>query len=101
MLIFHKPETSPEFPGGNKALLKFIAKNLKYPNPEVHAKVYVRFVVSAEGYVKNIEIVRGVDKRLDIEAVRVVSILPRWTPGKQDGKAVDVYYTVPVNFQLQ
>jgi len=103
--IFFIVEDMPEFPGGELALRKYIANNIKYP-PEaqekgVQGKVYVTFVVSKDGSVANCKIARGVGPSLDKEALRVVNSLPKWSPGKQRGQAVNVSYTVPINFVLQ
>jgi protein TonB len=95
----------PSFPGGDEALLKFIAEALKYPDAAIsngiEGRVTVRFVVSSDGTVKRAEVLRGVDPLLDQEALRVVSTLPKWKPGKQNGKAVPVWFFVPVNFKLK
>ncbi len=94
----------PEFPGGEVALRKFIAENIQYPDisreSDVQSKVYIRFVVTKTGEVANIEIVRSVDILLDQEAMRVISMLPDFKPGMQKGKPVNVYYTVPININL-
>ena len=94
----------PEYPGGVNELLKYLSKNVRYPEAAKKAKkqgrVVVQFVVDKEGNITNPSVVRGVDKDLDAEAVRVISSMPRWTPGMQDGKAVAVKYTIPVMFRL-
>ena len=103
--VFFIAEEMPEFPGGDTALRKFIASSVKYPEIAVkngvQGKVYVSFVVCNDGYIANAKITRGVDPSIDKEALRVVSALPRWKPGTQRGKAVNVQYTVPINFTLQ
>ena len=103
--VFFIVEEMPEFPGGDESLRKFIAENVKYPNiareNDIKGKVYVRFCVTYKGAVDQVTIARGVDPLLDEEAIRVVKSLPPWKPGKQRGKAVNVWYTVPINFQLQ
>ncbi|MCJ7446843.1 MAG: energy transducer TonB [Bacteroidales bacterium] len=95
----------PEFPGGNQALLDYIAKNIKYPEEaimnNIQGKVTLKFVVNADGSVNRIEILGGVDPLLDQEAIRVVSTLPKFRPGKQNGIPVPVWFMVPVNFQLK
>lgn len=95
----------PRFPGGEQELLKFIAKSIKYPRDAqengVQGRVICSFVVDVEGRVVEPEIVRGVFTSLDNEAKRVIAGMPRWTPGKQDGKTVRVLYTVPITFRLQ
>ncbi len=103
--VFFIVEDMPEFPGGEMALRKYIAKHVKYPviaqENGVQGKVYVTFVVGKDGSINNARIARGVDPSLDKEALRVVNGLPRWKPGKQRGKPVNVSYTVPINFVLQ
>ncbi len=98
-------EEMPRFPGGDQELLSFIAKNLKYPvisqENGIQGKVFIRFVVTATGDVKNVTVVRSLDSYCDREAIRVISALPRWIPGRQNGRNVPVYYTVPIIFKLQ
>jgi protein TonB len=102
---FVSVEEMPKFPGGDAALLKFLAEAIKYPEDAIanglEGRVTLRFVVSSDGSVKQVEILRGVHPVLDTEAIRVVSTLPKWTPGKQGGKPVPVYFTVPVSFKLK
>lgn len=103
--IFFIVEEMPEFPGGETALRQFLANSIKYPviaqENGIQGKVYVTFVVGKDGSVYNATIARGVDSALDKEALRVVNSLPKWKPGKQRGKPVNVSYTVPINFVLQ
>ncbi len=103
--VFFIVEDMPEFPGGEMALRTFIANAIKYPviaqENGIQGKVYVTFVVGKDGSVNNASIARGVDPSLDKEALRVVNTLPKWKPGKQRGKPVNVSYTVPINFVLQ
>ena len=103
--IFFIVEDMPEFPGGEAALRQYIANSVKYPEPAmkkgIQGKVYVTFVVSKDGSVADCKIARGVDPSLDTEALRVINSLPKWSPGKQRGIAVNVSYTVPINFKLQ
>lgn len=103
--VFFIVEDMPEFPGGEMALRAFIGNAIKYPviaqENGIQGKVYVTFVVGKDGSVSNATIARGVDASLDKEALRVVNTLPKWKPGKQRGKPVNVSYTVPINFQLQ
>lgn len=103
--VFTIVEEMPSFPGGDAELLKFIAKNIVYPpiaeENNVQGKVILRFCVTYKGTVEQISVVRGVDPALDAEAIRVIGLLPTWKPGKQGGKPVNVWYTVPISFQLQ
>lgn len=103
--IFVVVEKMPQFPGGDLGLRKYIATHVKYPNVAresgIEGKVYLRFCVTSTGAVKKVSVLRSVDPLLDKEAMRVVKSLPKWTPGEQRGKKVNVWYTVPINFQLQ
>ncbi len=104
-LAYKIVEKMPKYQGGDLELRKFLATNIKYPQEArqsgISGKVYVKFVVNKEGFVENVSIARGVHSSLDDESVRVVKLLPRWEPGEQDGEKVNVWYTVPINFQLQ
>lgn len=95
----------PRFPGGDEALLKFIAKNVKYPKDAqssgMQGRVICSFIVEKEGTVSNIKLLRGVSPALDKEAMRVITTFPKWTPGKLKGQPVRVLYTVPITFRLQ
>lgn len=95
----------PIFPGGDKALLKYIAENTVYPEQAIQTEsegtVYVRFVVTKTGKIGDVLIMRPVDPALDEEAMRVIKTLPQWTPGKNDGRPVNVWFIVPVRFALQ
>lgn len=103
--IFQVVEEMPEFPGGMAECMKFLSKNIKYPNIAqengVQGRVIVQFVVNKDGTIVDPVVVRSVDPYLDKEALRVIKAMPKWKPGKQRGKAVRVKYTVPVTFRLQ
>lgn len=102
--VFVMVEEFPVFPGGDVALRKFLADSVKYPEEAkkqgIQGRVFVNFIVDKEGYVKNVKVAKKINEYLDAEAVRVVSSMPRWTPGKQRGEAVSVSYTVPIKFAL-
>ena len=102
--FFMVVENMPEFPGGDLGLMKYIQKNVKYPaiakEYNITGRVFVSFIVDKKGSVTNVKIVRGVDKNLDAEAMRVVKSLPKYKPGKQRGKSVRVMFTIPINFTL-
>ena len=104
-VVFQVVEEMPQFPGGLSEAMKFLAKNIKYPveaqQAKIEGRVIVRFVVGRDGSVSDVEVMRGVSPELDAEAVRVVSMMPKWIPGKQRGKAVAVKYTMPIMFRLQ
>jgi len=95
----------PEFSGGEMALIKFLAKTVKYPSDATEkgkqGKVFVNFIVEKDGSIANITIVKGVYPSLDLESQRVIRSMPNWIPGRQKGKAVRVSYTIPINFILQ
>ncbi len=97
-------EDMPKYPGGDAALIKYIAENVRYPQSAmengVTGVVYVSYIVGADGRVSNVRVVRSSGPELDAEAVRVVSMLPRHTPGRQRGQAVPVQFTIPVRFVL-
>ena len=99
------PETMPYFPGGQELLLKYLAVNIKYPASAVKAKkqgrVIVTFIVQKDGSVTHAKIAKSIDPELDAEALRVVRAMPKWIPGTQFGKPVNVKYTLPVKFSLQ
>mgnify|MGYP002762059816 FL=1 len=103
--VFDVVEEMPHFPGGAAALQAFLSSNTKYPvvaqENGVQGRVIVSFVVERDGSITDVKVVRSVDPSLDREATRVVRSMPRWSPGKQNGSAVRVKYTVPVVFRLQ
>jgi len=103
--VFVVVEEMPSFPGGDTELFKFIYDNIKYPElakeNNVQGKVILRFCVTYKGTVDQVSVVRSVDPSLDEEAVRVIKLLPLWKPGKQGGKPVNVWYSVPISFQLK
>lgn len=97
-------EQNPEFAGGMNALLKFLQKNLHYPTPAVNAnvsgKVYMQFVVGQDGNISKVDVLKGIGFGCDEEAQRVVKLMPKWSPGRQSGRAVAVKFTLPISFQL-
>lgn len=103
--VFTAVEQMPQFPGGEAELLKYIASHIKYPTMaaenNIQGRVVVKFVVGKDGRVGEVVVVRGKDPDLDKEAVRVVKTLPNFIPGKMNGQAVSVWYTIPINFKLQ
>ena len=103
--IFKSVEQMPQFPGGEAALMKFLSSHINYPpmaaENNVQGKVIVQFVVDKTGKVGEVKVVRNVDKDLDNEAIRVCKALPKFTPGRQNGRPVSVWYTLPIQFKLQ
>ena len=102
--VYVTVEQMPSFPGGLDAQQRFIVNGLKYPveaqTKGIQGRVTIRYVVKSTGEISDIEVIRGIDPLLDNEAIRIVKSMPKWEPGKQGGKAVDVYYTLPVVFRL-
>ena len=103
--VFTAVEQMPQFPGGESALMQYISKNIKYPpvamENGIQGRVVVQFVVTKTGKIGEVKIARGKDPDLDKEAMRVVKSLPDFIPGKMNGQAVNVWYTLPVTFKLQ
>ena len=103
--VFDVVEQMPSFPGGPSALFEYLSKNIKYPvvaeENGIQGRVIVTFVVEKDGSITDVRVVKSVDPSLDKEAQRVVKSMPHWIPGKQNGSAVRVKYTVPVTFRLQ
>ena len=103
--VFEYVEQMPSFPGGDAALMRYLSKNIKYPpfaeENGIQGRVICSFVVERDGSVSDIRIKRSVDPSLDKEAMRVVSAMPKWIPGRQNGQMVRVKYTLPVTFRLQ
>ena len=103
--VFRSVEQMPQFPGGEAALMKFLSSHINYPpmaaENDVQGKVIVQFVVDKTGKVGEVTVVRSVDKDLDHEAIRVCQALPKFTPGRQNGRPVSVWYTLPIQFKLQ
>ncbi|MDR1763801.1 MAG: energy transducer TonB [Dysgonamonadaceae bacterium] len=103
--IYQHVEQMPQFPGGDKELMKWLSDNLEYPviaqENGVQGVVTVRFVVKPDGSVSDVQVVKSLDASCDKEATRVIKKMPKWIPGKQNGTAVSVYYNLPVRFRLQ
>ena len=99
--VYDVVEQMPSFPGGNEALMKFIKDNITYPDPEacVQGRVVVKFIVERDGSISHAQVTRSIDPLFDKEALRVVNNMPKWIPGKQNGKTVRVSYNVPVSFR--
>lgn len=103
--VFRAVEQMPQFPGGDAELMKFLRDNIVYPamaqENNVQGKVIVQFVVTKTGDIGEVKVVKSVDRDLDNEAVRLVKKLPKFIPGRMNGQAVNVWYTLPVQFKLQ
>jgi protein TonB len=98
-------EEMPDFPGGMRECMYFLSKNIKYPEEavknKVEGRVIIQMVVKKDGSIANAKVVRSIDPLLDAEALRVVNLMPKWKPGKNQGEAVRVRYTMPVMFKLK
>jgi len=103
--IFIVVEEQPRFPGGNDARIKFLLKNVKYPEEArdlgIQGRVFVTFVVEIDGSITDVKILRGIGGGCDKEAIRVVKSMPKWIPGKQRGVPVRVQFNLPIKFTLQ
>lgn len=101
--VFDTVNQMPSFPGGQAAMMSYLSKNTKYPalarKNEIQGRVVCTFVVERDGSITDIQVSRGVDPSLDKEAIRVLSSMPHWIPGKQNGKVVRVKCSVPVTFR--
>ena len=103
-MVYDVVEVMPQFPGGQTAMLKYIMENIKYPKQimeeGIQGRVTVSFIVEKDGRVSNVRLLRSVQSALDKEAVRVVKSMPKWSPGKHNGKPVRVRFNLPVMFKL-
>ena len=104
-MVFDVVEVMPQFPGGQIAMLQYLMKNIKYPEQAmkegIQGRVTVRFIVEKDGSISDVKPVLSVHPLLNKEAVRVVESMPKWTPGKQNGKPVRVRFNLPVMFKLK
>lgn len=103
--IYEMTDEMPQFPGGESGMMTYLGDNIEYPedakNEGVEGTVYVSFVIDTNGSPGDIKVVRSPDDRLSANATDVVSKMPKWTPGKQDGKTVKVQYSLPIKYQLR
>ena len=103
--VLEKAEVMPEYPGGDQAMMQFVAENVKYPqeaiDKEISGRVLVSFVVEKDGSIGDVKVVKGIGGGCDEEAVRVVNTMPKWKPGMDKGKPVRVSYMMPFSFKLQ
>lgn len=102
--VFTMVEQMPEYPGGEQALYQYLSNNIHYPDLALkngkEGTVYVKFVVDESGAVRDANVTRKVDPMLDIEALRVIKAMPAWQPGKNNGRAVNVYFQIPIKFMI-
>lgn len=103
-VLYESADVMPEYPGGMAALGAFLSENIEYPldarETGIQGKVYVGFIVEADGEVTNVNVLKGIGGGCDEEAARVVKMMPKWKPGTIDGKKVRVKYTLPISFKL-
>lgn len=99
-----KVDEMPEYSGGLTAMQEFIKENLKYPtdaqDQKIEGRVVAQFIVGADGDIREASIVKGISPSCDAEVIRIIKAMPKWKPGKQDGKNVSVYFNLPVHFKL-
>ena len=102
--IFTAVEQNPEFPGGTSEMYKYLGQNIKYPaaaqRANVSGRVFVKFVVEKDGSIGKVEVLKGIGFGCDEEAIRVIKSMPKWNPGRQNGKNVRVFYNMPVVYKL-
>ena len=103
--VFTFVEQMPAFPGGEQAMYKYIKETLRYPEEAMdeglEGRVYIKFIVSETGEIKDVMPAKPAEKSLQDEAIRIISSMPNWTPGKQNGRAVSVYFTLPISFKIE
>ena len=103
--VYNSVEQMPRFPGGEAGLMRYLQENIKYPpeaaKNDIEGRVIVQFIIDKTGQVGEVKVVRPISEELDAEAVRVIKTLPKFEPGRQDGEAVSVWYTLPISFKLQ
>lgn len=99
------PDALPQYPGGDAALMQFVAQNLDYPEQaikdKVEGNVFVEFTITAQGKVENAKILRSLSPECDAEVLRVVALMPQWTPAQENGKPVDARFVMPISFKQQ
>ena len=102
--IYRVTEVMPQYPGGPNEMMKYLQENIKYPQSakdnKIEGRVFVTFVVEKDGSITNAAVIRGIDKECDAEALRVVSSMPKWNPGQQDGKNVRTQFTIPIYYKF-
>ncbi len=102
--VYDKVEQMPEYPGGMPAMIEFLQTNIKYPEDavkqKVEGRVMVQFVVETDGSISDVHVAKQVFPSLDAEAIRVVQVMPKWVPGRENGKAVRVKYNLPIVFRM-
>jgi len=101
-IVFNKPDTMPQFKGGEQELMNFISSNLKYPatNDCIQGRVILKLIIRENGNISDIQVISSLEKNFDKEAVRVIKSMPKWIPAKLDGKNIDSYFTLPIHFRL-
>ena len=103
--IYDFTEVMPEFPGGKEAMVEFLRDNIQYPETalknKIEGTVYVKFIVDKNGVISKPVIMRGIGGGCDEEVIRVLSLMPKWSPPKQSDKPCSVYYTMPIKFSIK
>lgn len=102
--VYDEVEQMPEYPGGMPAMIEFLQTNIKYPEDalkqKVEGRVMVQFVVETDGSISDVHVAKQVFPSLDAEAIRVVQVMPKWVPGRENGKVVRVKYNLPIVFRM-
>ncbi len=103
--VYVSVEQMPQYPGGDAEMMKYLGSNIKYPEVSeeeiLNSRIIVRFVITSKGKIRNVEVKRSLSKVFDTHFIEVVESMPDWIPGKQNGKTVDCYYTLPMTICFQ
>ncbi len=98
--VYEFTEVLPEFPGGQTKLFEFLNQNLVLPqlntDSQIQGKIYVKFVIKKDGSIDDIQVIEGIHENFNLEVIRVIKLMPKWVPGMQNGRAVDCYFTLPI-----
>jgi protein TonB len=104
-VLYTVVQKQPEFPGGMSKLGQYIQENLRYPKVAQAAglagRVFIRFLITKQGAIEQVKVLKGISPELDAEAIRLVTSMPNWLPGKVDGQAVDCFFNLPINFSAR
>ena len=103
--VYVSVEQMPQYPGGDTEMMKYLMSNITYPIADteegLNSRIIARFIVTSEGKIRNVEVIRPFQKEFDARVIQIIESIPDWIPGKQNGKAVDCYYTLPMTICFQ
>lgn len=103
--VYVSVEQMPQYPGGDAEMMKYLMSNITYPIADteegLNSRIIARFIVTREGKIRNVEVIRPFQKEFDARVIQIIESMPDWIPGKQNGKTVDCYYTLPVTICLR